>query len=613
MSRATERDSQLAQVLVEFAHTLGTDFSIQRTLDHLVQSIVDILPVTGAGVMLMGERQDLHFIAASDATVMEIERLQNQLGEGPCLEAYRFGLPVAVDELRTDTRFPRFSPAAVAEGMEAVFTFPLTLGDERLGALDLYRDAAGALDRDDLMAAQTLADVASAYLFNTQARIDASASIARLNHRSLHDQLTGLPNRTLFEERLEQAMARASRSHHVVAVLFVDLDGFKAINDNFGHHVGDQLLRAIASRTTRALRPGDTAARLSGDEFVILCEDLNDVTDAELVARRIATAVSTPFTLESRRVAITASVGIAYSGVGSAVPQELLRDADFAMYQAKNNGGNRLQVIDPEARLAASRLDQLEADLQKAQQRGQLSLVYQPILAIGTDDMVCVEALLRWEHPDRGAVPPSTVIPCAERTGFILPLGEWVLRQACEDMADWQAQGFAIPSMAVNVSAYQVMGPSFAHTVERVLDVTGVDPHLMCLEVTESVFVADPSRASTVLQEIKKLGVGLALDDFGTGYASPNYLRQLPFDTVKIDRSFTADAATDQVTRAITASMVNLGHIMNLTVIAEGIQTPDELAAMTELGADHAQGFHLSHPLTRADLEQYVGKAAEPH
>ncbi len=273
-------DPRLAPVLVEFAQTLGTDFSVQRILDHLVRRIVDILPVTGAGVMLMGGQQELHFLAASNEAVLVIEGLQNELGEGPCLEAYRTGEAVAVIDLRSDTRSPRFSPRAWADGLAAVFTFPLRLEDERLGALDLYRDTPGALNEQDQQAGQLLADVAAAYLVNAQARIDTSASVAQLNHRSLHDPLTGLPNRTLLEELLEQAVARARRSRHVAAILFADLDGFKAVNDRYGHHIGDQLLCDLAVRMSEVLRPGDTLARLGGDEFVVLCEDLYDDTEA---------------------------------------------------------------------------------------------------------------------------------------------------------------------------------------------------------------------------------------------------------------------------------------------------------------------------------------------
>ena len=280
-------DGGLAQVLVEFAHTLGTDFPIQRILDHLVLRIVDILPVTGAGVMVMGPMEELHFIAASNDVVTRIEGLQNELGEGPCLEAYRTGEAVAVTDLAADTRFSEFSPRAAAAGLAAVFTFPMRRDGTRLGAVDLYRDTPGALSAADLERAQTLADVAAAYLFNAQARLESSATVDQLNHLSLHDPLTGLPNQTLLEELLARAVARSRRSRHVAAVLFADLDGFKAVNDRHGHQVGDEVLRSAAARLTRLLRPGDTVARLGGDEFVVLCEDLHDSADAELVAGRI--------------------------------------------------------------------------------------------------------------------------------------------------------------------------------------------------------------------------------------------------------------------------------------------------------------------------------------
>ncbi len=599
-------DQGLAQVLVEFAHTLGTDFSIQKILDHLVLRVVDILPVTGAGVMVMGDRQELHFVAASNEVVTRIEGLQNELHEGPCLEAYRTGVAVSVTDLRFDTRFPRFSPRAWAEGLAAVFTFPMRLDTARFGAVDLYRDTPGDLGEADLQAAQVLADVAAAYLFNAQARIDTSATIARLNHRSLHDSLTGLPNRTLFEEMLDQAVARADRSHHHAAVLFADLDGFKPINDRYGHHVGDELLTAVAARLTQTLRQGDTLARVGGDEFVVLCEDLRDAAHAETVAERVITAMSLPFDLPGHQIAVTASVGIAFSGPGQDIPKELLRDADFAMYQAKQNGGGRHVVIDPTARLAADRRHDLERDLAQAQHRDQFAVMYQPIVDVHSGDPVAVEALLRWHHPQRGTVMPDVLIPSAERTGLILTLGEWVLRQACQDLQLWRTHASAIPSVAVNVSARQVMGPAFAHTVQRVLDDTGADPSAVTLEVTESVFLADAPRAFTVMRELKKLGVGLSLDDFGTGYSSLNYMRQLPVDIIKIDRSFTADLTSAPVTRSVVGAMIDLSHVLELTVTAEGVETPHELTAIAHLGADHAQGFHLSHPLTPTQLTQYI-------
>lgn len=625
---AASTDQELAQVLVEFAHTLGTDFSIQKILDHLVSRIVDILPVTGAGVMLMGGHDELHFIAASNEVVTRIEGLQNELHEGPCLEAYATGRAVAVTDLSIDGRFPNFSPRACAEGLAAVFTFPMRLDETRLGAVDLYRDTAGALSRQDLHAAQILADVAAAYLFNAQARIDSSATVARLQHRSLHDPLTGLPNRALLEELLGQAVARARRSHHVAAVLFVDLDGFKAVNDTYGHQVGDELLRAVAIRLTGVLRPGDTLGRLGGDEFVVLCEDLLGVADAELVARRITTALGDPFDVADRRVAVSASVGVAFSGPGQDIPEVLLRNADVAMYQAKENGGGHHRVVDATARLAVDRRNGLEYDLEQSQRRGQLAVVYQPIHDVRSGELAAVEALLRWEHPERGTVSPDVVIPSAERTGLILSIGEWVLRQACLDLQQWRDPGptasgptapgraapgpmaprRAVPSVAVNVSAHQVMGPGFAGTVERILAETDADPAAVCLEVTESVFLADADRALTVMADLKDLGVRLSLDDFGTGYSSLSYLRQFPFDVVKIDRSFTSAVPTDRVTRSIVAAMIDLSHVLNLTVTAEGVETAVELTEISRLGADHAQGYHLSRPLTGRQLTAYVAR-----
>ncbi len=599
-------DPRLAPVLVEFAQTLGTDFSVQRILDHLVRRIVDILPVTGAGVMLMGGQQELHFLAASNEAVLVIEGLQNELGEGPCLEAYRTGEAVAVIDLRSDTRFPRFSSRAWADGLAAVFTFPLRLEDERLGALDLYRDTPGALNEQDQQAGQLLADVAAAYLVNAQARIDTSASVAQLNHRSLHDPLTGLPNRTLLEELLEQAVARARRSRHAAAILFADLDGFKAVNDRYGHHIGDQLLCDLAVRMSEVLRPGDTLARLGGDEFVVLCEDLHDDTEAKTVAARVIDAVSQPFRLSGHTITLTVSVGIAFAGPGQDIPAALLRDADFAMYQAKGGGGGTYQVLDPSTRLAADRRDDLERDLLYAQERAQLTLLYQPILDVHTGSLEAVEALLRWDHPERGAVTPDVVVPMAERSGLILGLGDWVLRRACADLQLWQGAGLSVPAVAVNVSAHQVMGPAFTHAIERILSDLALDPGALHLGVTESVLLADTHRAVDVLRQVKELGVSLSLDDFGTGYSSLGYLRQFPFDIVKIDRSFVAQVPDDAVTRSIVTAMIELSHALDLAVTAEGVESERELTDVVSLGADRAQGFHLSRPLTASQLAQYV-------
>jgi diguanylate cyclase (GGDEF)-like protein len=611
MSAQAELDLPLTQVLVEFASILGTDFSIPTILDHLVQRIVDILPVTGVGVMLMGAGQELHFVAASNDTVLCIETLQNELHEGPCLDAYRTGEAVAVPELGVDRRFPAFSPRALEAGLAAVFTFPLRLENKRLGALDLYRDAPGPLDDDDLRIAQVLADVAAGYLTNALNRAAATARAAQLQHQSLHDPLTGLPNRTLLEELLDRAVDRAHRSHHCAAVLFIDLDGFKAVNDAHGHSVGDQLLVAVADRLSGLLRPGDTLSRLGGDEFVILCEDMANGADAEAIARRITAALSKPFHLPTVQLSVSASVGVAFSGAGEDIPAILLRNADFAMYQAKSTGGARHQISDPAARLAADRRADLERDLRTAEAQDQLALVYQPIMSVRTGSLHGVEALLRWKHPSRGLVLPGVVIPSAERTGMIVPIGEWVLREACRDLAQWAADGSAIPQVAVNVSAQQVMGPSFARTVESALADAEVNPAGLCLEVTESLILNDTARAAAVLGEVKSLGVQLSLDDFGTGYCSLSYLQNFPVDIVKIDRSFTAKLAADHATRSIVRAVIELSHVLDLSVVAEGVENPTELHHITELGADYAQGFHFSRPVSKYQLEDFAMTAQQ--
>jgi len=600
------RDARLAEVLVEFAHTLGTDFSLDAILDRLVQRVVELLPVTGAGVMLMEPDAELHFVAASNETIYEIEALQREFDEGPCLEAYRSGQAVEVSDLSVDHQFPRFSPRALAAGLQAVFTFPLRLDEHRLGALDLYRDTPGGLSADDRRAAQILADVAAAYLFNAHSRKVASDTLTSVRHHSLHDPLTGLANRTLFAERLEHAVASARRSHLPVAVLFVDLDRFKLINDRFGHHMGDLMLLAVSARLTRQLRPGDTLARFGGDEFLILCESLSRPSDAEVLAERIVTAFVEPFEADGHSIDMSASVGIAFSGPGENLPEALLHDADFAMYEAKASGGASYRVVNRATLFEADRRAHVEAELPVAFRRGELNLAYQPLTRARDGTVVGVEALLRWQHAQFGAVPPTTMIPMAERSGLILPLGQWVIRQACLDFVRWKdAHGAAVGHVAVNVSARQIMGPEFSTAVARILDDTGMDPACLHLEVTESLLIDDMSRAQAALSAVKALGVRLSLDDFGTGYSSLTYLQSIPFDSLKIDRSIIANITSSKpAATAIVTSIIGLAKALDLTVVAEGVETPQQLVRSADLGCDLAQGFHLSQPLDATEWER---------
>jgi diguanylate cyclase (GGDEF)-like protein len=597
-------EQQLSEVLSEFARTMVTNFPIQGILDHLVKRIVEVLPISAAGVTLISPGTDPRYVAASDESALRFEKLQTELGEGPCLAAYETGEAVAVADLRDESRFPKFTPRAVEAGLVAVFTFPLCRGAERLGALDLYRSTPGLLDDAAMSAAQTLADVAAAYLLNAQARVDLEASSERSRESAVHDALTGLPNRTLFLERLDHAVRRGRRSGKMAAVLFADLDRFKLVNDLHGHGAGDELLVTVAERLTGVLRPGDTLARLSGDEFVILCEDLDEPAQVDVIAARIGTAVAAPIVLSGIEMDITASVGIAFSGPGDELSEQLLQDADTAMYQAKRKGGAQHQIVDlREQQLAAQRAS-LERELRGALARGELRMEYQPIVATDDGRITGVEALLRWAHPSRGLVLPTVLVPLAERSGLITEIGRWVLEHACPEQHRWQnrrqADGL---TMSINVSAHQLMSQDYAATVAAILSASNTDPELVTLEVTESVFVQDSERALVVLRELKRIGVRLALDDFGTGYSSLNYLRQFPIDIVKIDRGFVADLDHDRASHAIVVAMVAMAHMMGMKVVAEGVETIEQHAELASLGCDSCQGYYFAPPMPADDFD----------
>jgi diguanylate cyclase (GGDEF)-like protein len=592
---ASDRD--VSSVLSEFARTLVTDFPIQAILDHLVRRIVEIMPITGAGVTLIEEGKAPRYIASSNAAALSFEKLQTALDEGPCLAAFRSGEAIAVPDMRLEHRFPAFAAQAERMGLRAVFTFPLRQGEERLGALDLYNDQPGVLDESTMVVAQTLADVASAYVVNAQARADMRDSADKFRESSLHDALTGLPNRILLGQRLDHAVMRALRSGKKLAVLFVDMDRFKEVNDTLGHKIGDLLLMAIADRLTLILRPGDTLARMAGDEFVILCEDLDDAAVAEDLAARVGSCLEEVFILEDQQLTMSASVGIAYSGEGVDVPERILQDADTAMYQAKASGGAHHQIIDLREQDLAQAEASLLHDLRGALSRGELQTVYQPIVRTTDGAVTGVEALLRWADPVRGLIMPKVIVPVAEESGLMVEIGRWVLEQACRVRTVLVGSGHEPLMMSVNVSPHQLMSPNFTADVAAVLARTGTDPGAVMLEVTEGVFLQDDGRAFAVLKALKELGVSIALDDFGTGYSSLSYLRRFPADVVKLDNAFVGDLG-DPITSAITSAVVDLAHVLGMSVVAEGVETAEQHAQVTALGCDACQGFLFAEAMT---------------
>ncbi len=604
---AVAQEDKLSAVLSEFARTLATDFPIQRILDHLVERIVEVLPVSAAGVTLISAGRTPRYIAASDASALRYEQLQTQVRQGPCLTVYDTGEAVSVPDLNLDDRFPRFTPPALAAGLAAVFTFPMRHGTGRLGALDLYRDVPGALDPHDMEAAQTLADVAAAYLLNAQAREEARATATRFHHIALHDPLTGLPNRLLLEQRLEHAARRASRSKTNAAVLFADLDRFKEVNDTHGHQVGDELLVAVARRLAGLVRPGDTLARVSGDESVFLCEDLTSPADVEILAKRIDDAFTDPFVLAETSLAISASVGMAFAGPGVEISEQLVDEADVAMYQAKRKGGGRHQIIDIREALQTDDRNSMEHELRLAFAGGELDVAYQPIVRSADGLVTGVESLLRWTHPERGAVSPLAMVTVAEQTGLINEIGAWVLERSCRDHGRWlQLHPGAHLDLAVNVSTRQLMSPDICATVSSVLVRTGMEPTDLILEMTENIFIEDGERVMTVLSQLKELGIRLALDDFGTGYSSLAYLRRLPVHIVKIDQGFIADIDHATTGGAIVAAVTNLAHVFGLTVTAEGVETESQRDAVSDIGCESAQGYFFARPMAASAFASHL-------
>ncbi len=433
-----------------------------------------------------------------------------------------------------------------------------------------------------------------------------------LSTLAVQDRLTGLPNRTLLLDRVGRAVARAGRRHGQVAVLFVDLDNFKLVNDSLGLQAGDMLLIQVAERIRECLRAEDTLGRMGGDELAILIEDVNGEADVTAVAERILDVLRPPFIVGDQPLFATASIGIALNGPTTDQPTSLLRDADLAMFQAKSRGKGCWALFDPELNAAAVERLELETALRGALDRDELYVAYQPIIDLATGEVREVEALLRWQSPELGSIPPVRFIPVAEETGLILQIGTWTLREACQQVVRWNSERAGDPLVvAVNVSGRQLQEPSLVKTVAMVLAETGLDASCLKLELTESVVMEDAEATIEALGQLKALGVQLAIDDFGTGYSSLAYLKRFPVDVLKVDRSFVDGLGTSQQDVAIVQGIIALAQSLGLTVTGEGVETAEQAAHLKRLGCDLAQGFHYSRPLPAADLEMLLSGSAE--
>ena len=422
-----------------------------------------------------------------------------------------------------------------------------------------------------------------------------------LRHSTLHDALTGLPNRTLFMERLSHAIARSKRrKDYLFAVLFLDLDRFKVVNDSLGHQVGDELLVAIATRLKMCLRSEDTVARLGGDEFGILLENIGHISDAGRIAERIQGELAAPVNLSGYEVFTSVSIGIVDSASAYGLPDYMLRSADMAMYRAKSSGKARYEMFDRGMHAQALARLQTETDLRRALERQEFVVYYQPIIGLDSGRICGMEALVRWHHPERGVVGPGEFIPVAEETGLIVPIGRWVLHEACKQLAAWQReQPRSALSMSVNLSVRQMAQTDLVASIADALRESGIAPASLKLEVTESVIVENPGAATTVLTDLKALGVELYMDDFGTGYSSLSYLSQLPIDAIKIDRSFVSHMDSLDRHFQLVRTVLTLARSLDLRAVAEGVTSNAQLAALRDLGCEQAQGYFFSPPVMR--------------
>jgi diguanylate cyclase (GGDEF)-like protein/PAS domain S-box-containing protein len=427
-------------------------------------------------------------------------------------------------------------------------------------------------------------------------------SEARLDHIAHHDPLTNLPNRLLLHARMEQALAKARRSNTLMAVMFLDLDYFKKINDTMGHPIGDQLLQEVAARLRNCVREVDTVSRLGGDEFTILLEELHEARAVGAVAQKIITELGERYLIREHEVFVTCSIGISlFPGDGDDITT-LLKNADTALYRAKEQGRNNYQYYTLELTIRAMERMAMENNLRHALERNELVVYYQPQVDLFSGRIIGMEALLRWQHPEMGLIAPASFIPLAEELGLIIPIGEWVLRTACLRLKAWQEEGLDIIRMAVNLSSRQFNQPDLAEVVIAILEETGIDPHCLELELTERILMEDAERAIGVLNRLKAVGVQFSIDDFGTGYSSLSYLKQFPIDRIKIDQSFVNNVTSVPEDAAVTQAVISLSHSMNIKAVAEGVETIEQHEFLRSRQCDELQGFYFSHPLPEEEI-----------
>jgi diguanylate cyclase (GGDEF)-like protein len=578
----------------------GTD--IDRLQDHAVKLVNRVLDTDICGVLELLPDEEEFLIAAGvglpeGAVGTARVPTGNESQAGYVLAT---GAPVVVADWQDEIRFRQSKPLRDA-GIVSGATVLIKAEEKPIGILGAHTAAKREFTAQDVSFMEAIANV----LANAIERRNAEQ---RTEHEALHDPLTGLPNRNLFLDRLGHALAQSQRHGSTLAVLFLDLDQFKLVNDSLGHAAGDELLAAVAPRLEQALRPGDTVARFGGDEFAILAEDITNERGATRVAERIAESLTRPFILRRREHFVSASIGISI-GSGGELPEALIRDADAALYRAKDRGRGGYEIFDEVMRSRVIEHMQTENDLRRALQRSELELHYQPVVRLRDGAIVAMEALLRWNHPDRGLLPPAAFIPVAEESRLIVPIGRWVIEQACRRAAEWQERDPDAPpiGVAVNLSPRQIADPSLLESISSAVRSTGIDPGTLRLELTESTLLEDSASVESTLQALRGLGVRLILDDFGIGFSSLGYLKRLPLSAIKLDRSFFEHVTEDSHDAAIVHAVSEMADAIGIAVVAEGVETEEQVRTAKQLGCGYAQGFFFTEPVPPEQVDSLLG------
>ncbi len=618
--RVAERTFEL-----EVLHQTSLDISGKLDRRDLQRNIVErgcaLLRTSTGGIYLSNEKSSRLELVFAIGFSREETPFQASPDSSIITKVFSSGEPVSVEK-----------PAMNAPGAEppgrtvSLLAVPLRYGNEMIGVLAYVKNEGGrSFTENDVWLATLFANQASIAINNASLYERAQNEIAERiqvetaleksqeqhRHDSLHDALTGLPNKDLLLARISHAMARAKRKEDFIyAVIFIDIDRFKVINDSLGYLIGDKLLMAIARRLETCVRAVDLVARFGGDEFVVYLEDIKEHQDVTDVADRLLCELKMPFILDERHIHVTASMGIVLSTLGYEQPEDILRDSDIALYRAKGLGKAKYQIFETSLRgQAMARLD-MENDLHKAIENDALFLNYQPIVSLETGNPIGVEALARWKHPARGIVAPVDFIPVAEETGLIIPIGRWVLTEACRRMRAWQKEYPLVPqlSISVNLSPRQFAQPDLAEQLANIVKTSDLDPRSLHLEITESTLMQDIEFTLGALTKLHDIGIRIELDDFGTDYSSLYYLQQIPVDTIKIDRSFVSKMNTDNKNAGIVRAIITLAKELGMNTVAEGIETKEQLDFLSSLKCGYGQGYYISRPLDEQSVGSYLEK-----